>query len=439
MPASKLFQYSALRANKAITLHYKPHDLQRVIHNSTKRYRVVACGRRFGKTLSAAAEMLKHLIMHCDDKNTSIGLVAPTYQVCQRTLDAFITITRDCADVFQIKNSMPAVIKFNNNKIYFLSADRPDSIRGFGFSFLIIDEADYVDDDVYEKVLAPTTLDMQAPVLAISTPSRKNSWFHKLYMRGQNNDPDVDSFHFHSADNPFLDKQEIEKYKLSLPEDIFRQEFLAEWVDEGGTVFPTLVPVMKHKICKCTHGPTIMGIDLAKMNDFTVVTNLCPMCKTVRRIDRFNQLDYTVQMGFIEQLIKEDIEKDRMPELIMDGTGVGGPICDQLEQKYNIQRFIFSNDSKNKLISRLRVAIAQKEISISDILPYYDMLKEEMDNFIVMKTKTGLVSYGNGNSTAHDDMVISLALAVWGLGEYASPTILPKPDAPDMWVDIGEI
>jgi hypothetical protein len=436
--SSNDFKYTP-NQKKIITLHYQPHSLQRQVHESKKRYRIICSGRRFGKTLLAAAELVKYILTHTNDRNSSIGVICPTYQVCQRTLDSFIAITRDCSEYFEIKNSMPAIIRFGTNKIYFLSADRPDSIRGFGFSFLILDEADYIDDSTFEKIILPTTLDNVAPIIAISTPARKGSWFHKLYLKGLKDDSEVDSFHFHSTDNPFLDKQEIEKYKLSLPEDIFRQEFLAEYVDQGGIVFPALSSVMKHKICKCKNGPTIMGIDLAKTNDFTVVTNLCPMCKTVRRIDRFNQLDYTVQMGFIEQLIKEDIEKDRMPELIMDGTGVGGPICDQLEQKYNIQRFIFSNDSKNKLISRLRVAIAQKEISISDILPYYDMLKEEMDNFIVMKTKTGLVSYGNGNSTAHDDMVISLALAVWGLGEYASPTILPKPDAPDMWVDIGEI
>ena len=138
----------------AFVFNYLPHPAQQAIHKARKkRFRTVCTGRRFGKTLCLAAELLDR--GGCE-KAGDYGWIAPTYNVADRGIEAFRTI----ADGFiQICGRAPTRVEFSGPagpvRIWFLSADNPDNIRGFGFQGIVIDEAAMISPGCVELCLAP--------------------------------------------------------------------------------------------------------------------------------------------------------------------------------------------------------------------------------------------------------------------------------------------
>ena len=157
----------------AVALNYSPHECQREIHSArNKRFRVVCTGRRFGKTLCLAAELLDR--GGCE-LGGDYGWVAPTYNVADRGIEAFRTI----ADGFvKVVGRTPARIEFTGSagpvRIWFLSADNPDSIRGYGFQGLVIDEAASISQKVWQYVLRPTISQTLGWAVFVSTPNGRN-------------------------------------------------------------------------------------------------------------------------------------------------------------------------------------------------------------------------------------------------------------------------
>jgi hypothetical protein len=124
----------------AVVFNYAPHPAQQQIRQARrKRFRTVCTGRRFGKTLCLAAELLDR--GGCE-RGGEYGWVAPTYNVAERGIEAFRTIAKGFVTVC---GRAPSRVEFTGTagpvRVWFLSADNPDNIRGFGFQGLVIDEA----------------------------------------------------------------------------------------------------------------------------------------------------------------------------------------------------------------------------------------------------------------------------------------------------------
>ena len=192
-------------ANNIVTLDYAPHAAQMEIHRARgKRFRTVCTGRRFGKTLCLAAEMLER--GGCE-QGGDYGWVAPTYGVAERGIEAFRAIGNGFVRNF---GRAPARVEFQGRdgfprtRIWFLSADNPDNIRGFGFQGLVIDEAASMPQNVWHYVLRPTISQTLGWAVFVSTPMGRN-WFYDLFTRGSDpSETDYKSFSFPSNASPFF-------------------------------------------------------------------------------------------------------------------------------------------------------------------------------------------------------------------------------------------
>ena len=99
-----------------------------------------------------------------------------------------------------------------------------------------MDECAFMQREAWTEAIRPALSDRQGKVLFISTPKGRN-WLWEIYQRGVSGEEGWQSWTFPTANNPFIAKEEIEAAKWDLPEMIFRQEYLAEFIDDAGGVF----------------------------------------------------------------------------------------------------------------------------------------------------------------------------------------------------------
>jgi predicted phage terminase large subunit-like protein len=216
----------------AISVTLPPlHRAQAEIVASPARFKVISCGRRFGKTrlavLVSIAEMLR---------GGSVMWVAPSFDKAMIGWRLFEELTEQMP-VCSIHRAEHRITAKNGGWLAVYSADSEGGIRGEGASLVVVDEAAYIRDleRLWEQELRPALTDRRGRAVFISTPRGVN-YFYKLYQMADN-DQDWQSWQLPSSANPFLDPAEIEAARRSLPALVFRQEYLAEFVQLAGTMF----------------------------------------------------------------------------------------------------------------------------------------------------------------------------------------------------------
>ncbi len=390
---------------------YDPHDAQLKIHNSQARFRIVSCGRRFGKTLMAANEIVKFA---WENPTVTTWWVAPVYP--QATI-GFKAIRRVFKDAIRELNATKLTITLKNGAVIeFKSAERPDNLRGEGLGFLVIDEASLVQREAWIEALRPALSDNKGRLIAIGTPKGKN-WFFELWTRGQDpSQTDYESWKMSTAENPYIDPEEIDELRRTLPERVYKQEVEAEFLEGGGGVFRNVhecvrdysLPLSPDKIV----GAVKMGVDVAKYEDFTVIAAVDEEPKLVY-FDRFNQIDWELQKGRIISAARE-----LGAQVFFDSTGVGDPIYEDLSKEIWIESIKFTNQTKQNIINNLSLGIEQRKLTIPNI----PVLINELLIYQYDITATGKVRM-SAPAGHHDDCVIGLALAYWGLSNDTEPRI----------------
>lgn len=204
------------------------HPGQLEVARHPARFRILAAGRRWGKTRLGALLCLVEAI-----QGRRAWWVAPTYKVARV---GWREITRLAAQIpgVEIRRGDLMVLLPTGGEISVRSADRPDTLRGEGLDFLVLDEAAYADPEAWSYVLRPALSDRQGRALLISTPRGLN-WFHDLFRRGQAGEPGWAAWRLPTSANPYIPPEEIEEARRQLPELVFRQEYMAEFVDLEGS------------------------------------------------------------------------------------------------------------------------------------------------------------------------------------------------------------
>ena len=207
------------------------HPAQLEIFNSKKRFKIVAAGRRFGKSYLSAWLLLINAIQS-DSKD--VFYVGPTFQQAK---DIMWAMLKDLGrDLIVAAHENTAVLTLiNGRKIYLKGSDRPDTLRGVGLAYCVLDEFANMKPQVWEQIIRPTLADVQGGALFIGTPAGKNHFFD-LYNDAQEDD-DWDAFQFTSIDNPFLPPEEIKAASKSMSSMSFRQEFEASFESFSGGIF----------------------------------------------------------------------------------------------------------------------------------------------------------------------------------------------------------
>ena len=217
-----------------ITL-FTPHQGQRTVINgfstSDHKYGVVVTSRQWGKSLLGQNLLLYWLLAQPNQKG---AWISPIYNQGKKV---FQELSNASHKVIQQSNKADLTMKFlNGSTLQFLSAERADSVRGFSFNYMVIDEAAYIKENSFQEAILPTLTAIGKKCLIISTPKSKN-WFYKYYLKGVSDNADYVSFRGLSTDNPYIDQSFIAEQKTSLPGDIYRQEYEGEFTDATSEVF----------------------------------------------------------------------------------------------------------------------------------------------------------------------------------------------------------
>lgn len=307
-----------------------------------------------------------------------------------------------------------------HSTIEFKSGENPDSLRGYAVHFFVIDEAARIPYESYVSVTTTLT-QTKGKGLIISTPHGRN-WFYDEYQRGQkhwdNGEPkfgpgDEDpypeyfSIRMPTWSNPTVDPDYVRQLKKNWPSDVFRQEIAAQFLLDSAGVFKGISRCIRGEFQAPTPGHRyVMGVDLARLRDYSVLTVIDQSNNHVVHFERFNKLEWEVQ--YIK--IIEAAKRYNNALAVMDSTGIGDPIVQQIESAgvrvlpYKITGTV----AKQQLIDKLRVNIEKQRISFPLIAP----LKHELERFEYQISESGNIKF-SAPSGEHDDCVISCALANW--------------------------
>ena len=213
------------------------HKAQSQIASDTHRFRVVNCGRRFGKTVLAVLEMIA---LASAKEKASVAYIAPTYQQAR---DIAWNQLKEYAQpvIKQVNESRLELVIVNKfgktSKIALRGWESVETLRGQAFDFLVLDEvSSYRNFWVnWQEVLRPTLTDRRGQCLFISTPKGFNHFYDLFNIEGR--DKDYKSFQFSTYDNPFVPKEEVDKARQELTEDRFAQEYIADFRKTEGLVY----------------------------------------------------------------------------------------------------------------------------------------------------------------------------------------------------------
>lgn len=330
-----------------------------------------------------------------------IGWVSPVYKQCEKVFDE---MARAFDSNFIKTNSQKLTIEVNGSIIQFFSSERYDNIRGFTFDFLVCDEFAFMAEQAWTEVLRATVLVKGKKVLLISTPKGKNHFYNLFNLDGVN--PQYKSFRMTSYDG-LAPKDEIDGAKLTLPDHIFRQEYLAEFTDSGSSVFMD-VPILNTPEADTTY---YAGIDLGRADDWTVLTVLNSKGQTVY-CERWRHNTWQNIVGNILPILNQ-----YKPRAYVEVNSIGDVIYEQLKKSYNkIEPFTTTSKSKQDAVEALQVAVQNKEFTILE----KDWLKKEFDMFAFEYShKTRSIKY-SAPSGFHDDGVMSCCIAYQALKKMKS-------------------
>lgn len=366
------------------------HSGQLKVLSEAKRFNVLDCGRRWGKSALAV-----NLLCDTASDGHPVAYFAPYYKLLEGTYKELYSVLNS---ITTKKHENQFIELVTGGSIEFWSLENPLAGRSRKYKLAIIDEAAFNRNlwQSWTEAIRPTLTDLKGSAWFMSTPKGKND-FYKLWMRGQTGEQDWMSWQMPTLSNPHIDPEEIEAAKRDLPELAFKQEYLAEFNDNVANPFG----LEYIRICtgRLSDEPAVcFGIDLAKSFDWTVIIGL----------DRFGNVCHFDRFQRPWNETKEIIRRLPRAAIKIDSTGVGDPITEDIQRdRSDVHSFKYTSTSKQQLMEGLAAAIHQRRVIFPD-----GVIKAELESFEYQMTGTG-VKY-TAPVGLHDDCVNALALA-WSM------------------------
>jgi predicted phage terminase large subunit-like protein len=205
---------------------------QEKVHNDPARFKVIAAGRRCGKTHYAAVTLI---LAALDGNPGGVMYVGPTMGLARDLMwDKLFELAGEIIVSSNVNNL--EIVLAGGGKIALKGSDRPDTLRGYSLKHLVLDEFAFHKDGVFDTILRPALADRKGTAIFISTPEGRNQ-FYDVYMNGETGKTGWASWHLTSFDNPLLDPEEIQNAKETMPGWMFRQEFQASFDAKGSEFF----------------------------------------------------------------------------------------------------------------------------------------------------------------------------------------------------------
>jgi hypothetical protein len=383
----------------------KYHALQDAFIRSKAKRKVVLAGRRGGKTTGCAALAVEQMLA-----GHRILEAAPTsdqtrvfWEACKRYLQEPI----EAGEVYKNESDRVLEVVRTGARIRTKTAWDADSLRGDYADLLILDEYAEMDPSAWEVVGAPMLLDNDGDAVFIFTPKSRNHAF-RMYQRAIADDTGRwEAWHFTSHDNPYLSETALAEITQDMTSDMYRQEVLAEFLENEGAVFRNIAPCLTAP--ETTPGDhaghhLVMGVDWAKQSDFTCLSVVCRDCRTEVARDRFNQIDYHVQRQRLQALA----ERWNVAAILAESNSIGEPIIEELQRSgLPVRGFETTASSKPPLIESLALAFEREECRWQAD-PVWTGELEAYERRVSPSTGRSQYSAPEG---MHDDTVIARALA----------------------------
>jgi hypothetical protein len=380
---------------------------------SRARFKIAVWHRRAGKSKTALNQQVSRALV----TKGIYYYVLPTYKAAKQVMWDALVKEHIPLEVVERKNDSELAIYYRNGSIQrFIGAENPDSHRGTSPIDVVFDEYSEQDEQIWTAIFQPVLRENKGTATFIFTPKGKNhSW--KLLQLAQDNPSEWYSSVLDVSNTHIFTDQELDEIKRNTPQALFEQEYMCSFLEGAGQFF--------RRITNNTYEPTVMiedgdfqiGVDLAKYQDWTVITPFNLNTMVAYPQDRFNQVDWNLQKSRIEATWLR-----YGGVVVPDSTGVGDPIVEDLKNRGveiygdDSEGFRFTEKSRENLLRNLAILLEQDKIRI----PNDPGLIGELESFRYELSDRGKVKIGVPEGL-HDDRVMSLALAVWGVTEPVKP------------------
>lgn len=382
-------------------------DYQKAILESKARFTITEASTKIGKTFS-------HLYWLFDKSSTppkpgaNYWWVAPAYGQAEIAFNRLKRVLGGSSD-FNVNLSKLYIETPVESFIHFKTAEKPDNLYGEDVYAAVFDEFTRAREAAW-IALRTTLTATKAPCKFIGNVKGKGNWGYKLGLKARAGEPGYEYFKITAYDAVkagILDAAEIEQAKRDLPENAFRELYLAEALDDQANPFGIKF-IQKCIKPKSNNTAVCYGVDLAKSVDWTVIVGLDDF-GDVCVFERW-QSDWSQTRSRVIQMIGS-------AQAYIDSTGVGDPIVEDIKREcHQVEGYFFTSNSKQQIMEGLAHGVQNSTVSVLE-----GMMQEEMESFEYTYTRTG-VKY-SAPEGMHDDIVCALALAYAKFNDKVTPSM----------------
>ena len=448
-------------------LGLEPDRHQLAILKSRRPRLLLNCCRQFGKSTITAVKAVHHAMTQ---EGATVLIGAPTERQAAELVDKCAGYLRKLEVEFQNDRRHRAGLVLRETGARILGLPNSESsTRGYAATFLIIDEAARVPDEVYTALrptLAAAKAQDEAPLWLLSTPGAAAGFFH-----GFATDPegaaDFERFHFTVHDCARIGAATVEQLRRELPPEQFARECMAEFGATQGSMFaPAEIAgavskeVARFDFQRSAYRPGMLmapmanmprltyflGVDFGKSHDHSAVALLelrvsptghrdgvtyAPLAAAsleLRHLDQFPLgTDYSAVIGHVGELVGHPALAHKTA-LVFDANGVGAGLYEMLREArlpvqlapvtYTAGLKVTQKESvyhvpKGTLMTNLQTSFREGYLKVAGDLRHWEELRRELALFERTVTASGHAIYQPGKSPGHDDLLNAVALANW--------------------------
>lgn len=416
----------------AITLphNFTPRWYQQELLNDQRRFKVAVFHRRGGKTKTVINQQIartqckyskslekwlapndKRLTEQERNQVNVFYYFLPTYKAAKSVVFDQLVKEHVPMELVEKMNESELAIYYKNGSIQrFAGCEDINKHRGINPIDVVFDEFSEEDPEIWTAIIQPVLRENHGTATFIFTPKGKSASWEILQYAKQH--PEQWFWSVKTVDDTNgLSQKEIEEARLATPEALFLQEYFCDFTENAGAFFRNIKECLYEADDYPTPGHFFQaGVDLAKYNDYTVITPFDLATFKVKKQERFNQVDWSFQ----KLLIEASARRYNNAKIKIDRTGVGDAIVEDLEKRgLNIGddgAVVFTARSRRDMLDNLSLLLQQKKIKI----PNDQGLIDELEAFQYTLTDKGKIEV-KSRKGLHDDRVMSLALAVHGV------------------------
>jgi hypothetical protein len=399
------------------------YPYQEEVKNHLARFKVLAVGRRAGKSFFARIDALDRAV----NEGQTVWLIYPSYGTAIEHWNKLMVSLDDGNAPFvdKVRLAERMIVFKSGGSIYIKSGDKYNNLRGAGLDHVVMDEAAFIKEEVFTSVILPSLADKQGSALLISTPYGRN-WFWKFYNLGQDKAyKDWMSWQLPSTVSPMITVEERDLQRRIIPRRQFLREWMADFGGTGGGAFigfedtqtvPPLPDDYEFSIGTCD-----VGIDWGRKDDYTVVSAFNRQTREQVFLDRFTDIGFETQAARICKHLK--LIKPRM--VSVEYNHIGMVMFELLRKKISkevrpgnpgllLKAVEMTNPEKNRLVDHYGALIEHKYVQhFTEDHEFGVVQGQEVSGYTVEHTDSGLkLKFGNSPEAGHDDIVVANMLAV---------------------------